>query len=300
MNIVSNKKIYFPLVCSVLFLPYSVFASTVYIDSDRSDFYEGDTVMFSVRVDSENKNINATEGTILLKYPLESVSLVDINTSGSNFSLWPSKPLPSVNNTSISFAGGSPGGLTSQDAIIFNIVLKLQKTGLITLAPENIGVYLHDGKGTKDAVRVKNLVIDIVPKTSDSRSTDEWSTVISNDKKPPEPFEIYPGQDASVYDGKKFLSFSTTDEQSGVSYYEVIEGDNPPVRSNDTYILQEQDKPVKVTISAYDAAGNARKSIYSSTPYNVPYLTMLILVALIFVVVMYKKRKRSPKNTFVK
>src|SRR3989344_3097152 len=150
MKIVSNKKIYFILVVSALFLPYSVFASNVYIDTGHPDFFVGDTILFSVRVDSENKNINAVEGSVMLDYLTELVSLIDINTAGSKFSLWPGKPLPSESNTSISFTSGAPGGLNSRDAIIFNIVLKLQKTGQITLAPNNFSVYLHDGMGTKD------------------------------------------------------------------------------------------------------------------------------------------------------
>ena len=297
----TSNGIYIILVFSVIFLPYSVFASNVYIDTSHTDFFVGDTIIFSVRVDSENKNINAVEGSILLDYLTESVSLIDINTAGSKFSLWPGKPLPSVSNTSISFAGGSPGGLNSKDAIIFNIVLKLQKVGQVTLTPNNFSVYLHDGKGTKDEVSVKNLVIDVVPKKLDSRPRDDWNNLTSNDKTPPEPFEIYLGQEGSVFDGKKFLSFSTTDKQSGIAYYEVIEGDLPPVRSSDTYILQEQNKSVKVTIIAYDSAGNARKSIYSSTPYNVFYpiiiTIIIVIIILIFVFVIHKKRRGFPKNT---
>src|SRR3989338_8944089 len=163
MKILSNKKILLPiLVFSAIFLPYSVFASNVYIDTSRPDFFVGDTIMFSVRVDSENKNINAVEGNVLLDYLAEAVSLIDINTAGSKLSLWPGKPLPSESNTSISFAGGTPGGFSSKDAIIFNIVLKLQKVGQITLTPNNFSVYLNDGNGTKDEISVKNLVIDVL------------------------------------------------------------------------------------------------------------------------------------------
>ena len=288
-------------------LPFDfALASNIYIDASRPDFFVGDTIMFSVRVDSENKNINAAEGSVMLDYLTESVSLIDINTAGSKFSLWPGKPLPSENNTSISFAGGAPGGFDSKDAIIFNIVLKLQKAGQITLTPNNFSVYLNDGKGTKDEVSVKNLVIDVLPKKPDSQPVDDWSSLTSNDKTPPEPFEIYLGQEGSVFDGKKFLSFSTTDKQSGIAYYEVIEGDLPPVRSDGTYILQEQNKPVKVTIIAYDSAGNARKSTYSSSPYNVfyPIIITIIIVIIILIVVfviykIYKKRRGFPKNTSV-
>jgi hypothetical protein len=282
-------------------LPFDfVFASSVYIDTSHSEFFEGDTILFHVRIDSEGKNINTVEGEVLLDNEAGSVFLTDINISGSLFSLWPGKPLPSENNASVSFVGGSPGGFVSRDAIIFNIILKLQKAGQITLAPNNFSVYLNDGKGTKDDVRVKNLVIDVVPKKPDSRSRDDWNNLISNDTTPPEPFEIYLGQENSVFDGKKFLSFSATDAQSGIAYYEIIEGNRPPVRGSDTYILQEQNKPVKVTIIAYDSAGNARESTYA-TPDTVSYpiiiLIAVIFIILIFVFVMYKKRSFLQNTT---
>src|SRR3989344_2951573 len=231
-----NLPILFALSFSILIFSFSIFpsfvsASTVYIDTGRPDFFVGDTILFSVRVDSLNKDINAVEGDVVMDYGAESASLLDINTAGSRFSLWPTNPSPSESNTSISFAGGSPGGLNSKDAIIFNIVLKLQKEGQVTLTPTNLSVYLHDGKGTKDAVSVRNLVIDVVPKRPDSQSVDDWSSLIASDTTPPEPFDIYAGQEGSVYDGKKFLSFSTTDTQSGIAYYEVIEGTLPPIRS---------------------------------------------------------------------
>jgi len=155
----------------------------------------------------------------------------------------------------------------------------------------NVAVYLNDGKGTKDRVSVKGLVINVLSKKSDAQSIDDWNNLTSSDKTPPESFKIYLGQESSVFEGKKFLSFNTTDKQSGIAYYEVIEDGLSPVRSNDTYVLQEQNKPVNVTVIAYDSAGNARKSTYSSAPYNVSYPIIITLVLLIVIFVIYKKIK---------
>jgi hypothetical protein len=293
--------------CTLIFafsiFPSLVSASSLYIDTKHSEFFVGDTILFSVRIDSEGKNINAVEGEVLLDHAADAVSLIDINTSGSQFSLWPVNPLPSEHNARISFAGGSPGGLTSNNAIVFNVVLKLNKTGQVALSFDNIGAYINDGKGTKDEVRVKDLVIDVLPNKSAAKATDDWSTIILNDTTAPEPFEVYLGQEESVFDGKKFLSFGTTDGQSGVSYYEVTEGNLPPARSNGTYVLQEQNKPVKVVVIAYDSAGNARESVYNGpaqapAPNDISYpiaiiVLMGVMVFIILLIVTYNKRQKA-------
>ena len=71
-----NSKINWPILhftlsfCILIFtfsiFPLSASASTAYIDTQHSEFFEGDTIMFSVRVDSENKNINEVEGSVML------------------------------------------------------------------------------------------------------------------------------------------------------------------------------------------------------------------------------------------
>ncbi len=293
-----HKKI-FVLFCAItVFLPQLVFASTIYIDSSHSDFFVGDIVLFSVRVDSESKNINAVEGSISLKTTPQSITLTDINTSGSKFPLWLKKPLPSVDTTDVSFSGGVQGGLNSNDAIIFNIVLKLEKVGQFTLAPNDSSVYLNDGNGTKDVTNSKNLVINVLPKKPNSAAINDLSNLASEDTTPPEPFEIHLGQEGSVFDGKKFLSFTTSDEQSGIAYYEIRENNLPSVRSGNTYVLREQNNPVKVTVTAYDLAGNARKSVYSSIPTSyITYIAYAIVsivtlpVTILLVLIFRKIRK---------
>ena len=296
------------LVFSAIFLPYSVFASNIYIDTSHPDFFVGDTIVFSVRVDSLNKNINAAEGSILLDYLTESVSLIDINTAGSKFSLWPGKPMPSEDNTSISFAGGAPGGLNSKDAVIFNIVLKLQKAGQITLTPDNFSVYLNDGKGTKDEVSVKNLVIDVLPKKLDSRSVDDWNNITSKDKTPPEFIEAIISQDSYVFDNQYFVSFFAVDKDSGIAYYEIKEGERDFVRAESPQLLQDQSFKSIVQIKAVDKAGNERIVEFMPTvPVVVPpapfYKTTIFLVIILFALIaitliikITKYKKKIPNN----
>jgi hypothetical protein len=287
MNNFFNKKTCFIiLACGAVWLPHSVFASTAYIQTNHSEFFVGDTILFSVRINSENKDINAVEGNVLLGSSAEMASLTDINTSGSEFSLWPGKPFPSENNASISFTGGSPGGLLAEDAIVFNFVLKLKEAGQLTLSPSNIGVYLHDGKGTKDEVAVKDLVVNVLPKNLDVPSTDDWSAVLSNDKTAPESFEITPGKDPSIFDNRYFISFFATDAESGVAYYEVQEGESGLVRTESPYVLRDQSLKNLIRVTAVDKAGNERTEEWMppapTVPFykNIPFWIIVFFIAL--------------------
>jgi hypothetical protein len=287
MDIASNKKIpLFILLLSALLLPYSVFASTVYIDTQHSKFFEGDTILFSVRVDSLNKDINAVEGRVMLDHAVGSVSLIDINTAGSEFSLWPLTPLPSINNTNISFAGGAPGGLNSKDAIIFNIVLKFEKEGLFTLTPDAFSVYLHDGIGTKDTVDSTGMAIEVLPKKPDAQPVDDWSAIISDDTTPPEFIEATISQDAYIFDNQYFVSFFAVDTGSGIAYYEIKEGDRNFVRTESPHILQDQSLKSIVQIKAVDKAGNEsiaipERTLISEISYKIYLLWVLIALVIL-------------------
>ena len=165
--------------------------------------------------------------------------------------------------------------------------MKLQKEGRLTLTPDNLSVYLHDGKGTKDDVRVKNVVIDVLPKRPDSLSRDDWNTILSNDKTPPEFIEAIVSRDAHILDNRYFVSFFAVDEDSGIAYYEIKEGDRDFVRAESPYPLQDQSSKSIVQIKAVDKAGNES----AVTPYLAPsphtpfYRTILFWIAVILLLV---------------
>jgi len=282
------------IIIIAIFLPHSVFAATIYLETARTEFFVGDTILVDVKVNSENKEINTVEGNVSLTYLPDVVVVKDIILSESSFSLWPNKPSLSEDLKTISFVGGTPLGLKSQNATLFKIVLNLKKVGQVILNPTDTSVYLNDGKGTKDSVNNKDLTLDILPKKDGSNSINDWDILISEDKTPPKSFEIVVGQDGSVFDGNKFLSFSTIDEQSGLRYYEVIEGNLPPTRSSGTYVLQNQDKSNKVTVIAYDASGNFKKETYNPkySYFNFNNIAIIIIFAILLFVIFKKRNKK--------
>ena len=292
MKKLSNIKIY--LFILAVLLPSSVSASTMYIDSNHSNFHVGDTILFSVYIDPENENINVVEGEILLDYLEGAISLIDINIPGSEFSLWPVRPFPADDNKSIPFVGGSTKGLTSKEAILFNIVLKLHEEGEITLSPDSIGVYLNDGEGTRDEVRLKDLVINVLPQQPGREPINDWGDILAFDKTPPEPFEIDYGRDPSIFDNQFFISFFTTDSESGVAYYEVKEGRKDYVRASSPYLLQDQSLRNLIKVKAVDKAGNERiAEVMPEAPPDVvvPFyennLFWIIVIAIIVLLIVY-------------
>lgn len=286
------------LVFSAVLLPCLVSASNVYLETAHKEFFVGDIILVDVKIASEDKEINTAEGKIFLDYLPDTILIKDINFSESSFPLWPNKPSLSDDLKTISFTGGVPNGLKHQNATLFKIALNLKNTGQVVLSPDDVSVYLNDGTGTKDNISVRNLTMNILPKKNGSTPTNDLSVLISEDKTPPLSFEIDAGQDDSVFDGKKFLSFSTIDEQSGIKYYEVREGDLQPTHSDGTYILQNQDAPTEVTVLAVDGSGNVRESVYTP-PHTISYLKLIVgilLIILLFVILRARLQSRSKAN----
>lgn len=296
MNRSLNKKIFLSVIVGLVSIPSLVSATTIYFDTKQENLFAGDNIVVDVRVDSGGKEINAVEGKIFLDYTSKNISVGDLSVAGSVFPLWPQKPSLSLNEKEISFVGGIPEGVSSKDSLAFKVIINLEKPGKVTLKTSNFVAYLNDGKGTRDSVITRNFDLEIAPKPEDFESRSEWPDIIEKDQNPPKPFVIYLGQEGSVFDGKKFLAFNTTDDESGLAYYDVIEGDLSPVRSGNTYVLQEQNKPIKVIVQAYDFAGNVTESIYNPTSKNTSYSVIIIFIILIIFVAI---KMRKVKNEIV-
>jgi hypothetical protein len=255
-----SRKTLSPLLLALgaALLPYPALASRIYFETDRADFFVGDTVLVSVRIDTEGKDINTVEGTVRLGYEGNEIAIAGINTAGSLFSLWPNKPMPSDDNTSISFVGGSPGGLLATDAVLFNLALKLNEPGPLTLSPRSMGVYLNDGKGTKDKVNVTDFTLRVAPQTEGVPTTDDVASILLQDKTPPAAFEPMIGRDPALFENRSFVSFFTTDAESGIAYYEVQEGNSAFVQAESPYALQDQTLRGPLRVKAVDRAGNEK------------------------------------------
>ena len=87
---------------------------------------------------------------------------------------------------------------------------------------------------------------------------DEWQEELEKDTIPPEAFEIELYQDPSIFGGKYFIVFSTTDKQTGIDHYEVKEGKRKWQEAESPYLLGDQKLESIIKVKAVDKAGNER------------------------------------------
>lgn len=235
-------------------------AATVYPTTSSPTVSSGGVFIVDVLLNTEGETINTVEGELELVSGSQSYEVVDFLLGGSDLTLWTERPqiVKSGSSTIIKFTGGTSDGINDANALLMKIAVKAKDVSTVEIKPLNTKVFLHDGAGTSKTVSVRPLSLRIVEASEDEIVQDALRDLISLDNNPPSPFDIELGRDAALFDGQWFISFFAVDNESGIAYYEVKEGDRTAVRSGTTYVLQDQSLNSKVTVTAHDKAGNSR------------------------------------------
>jgi hypothetical protein len=282
------------------------------MDPSETHGYRADTVTVNVRLDTdEGECVNAVDAVI--EYGT-AVSAVDVSTGNSIVSLWVETPTIDQNTRSIRFAGGIPNGYCGRipgDPRLTNIIATLvfqipgfavgggnTKEAEVRFAPET-RVLLNDGEGTEAALRTFGSKITLDDRAGESIS-DPWNAMVQADDVPPSPFSIELVQNDQVFDGNYYIVFSTTDKQSGMDHYEVME---EPIEElsmfrwgipdlawsvvESPYVLRDQNLRSVVRVKAIDKAGNERIAVFApeDTARVLDPLTM-VLVATVAVLML--------------
>ncbi|MCX6703556.1 MAG: hypothetical protein NTV02_02630 [Candidatus Zambryskibacteria bacterium] len=289
------KKIFTSSLLAIIFL--SLFtradAALVYIEKPAGVVQAGDTVIVKVLLDTEGEEINTLEGVVDVR---GDVSIDSIQTGSSIFSLWTLFPV--AKNQQISFTGGTPSSAFGGKLQVFTFAITPRTTGTVSFDVSQAVAYRADGQGTRiKASSQKTMTLPVVVKLADTRN--ELSEILKSDVTSPRKFTVEYARDPSLYNGKVFLSFNTTDAGSGIMQYEVVEEGKSSVVVGNTYVLKNQDLVGDIVVTAVDQAGNRRSehvmfgtqkaSLYGS----IVILVMLLLCAL--VLSRWFKRKRDEK-----
>lgn len=294
-KIIKYKSI-FVIFTGIVITPFFCSATIIYLSPVQKSVNEGDTFVVDVKVNSKKESINVVDGSVVLDNN-SSLEVREISLAGSSFSVWPKEPVLSSDKKTISFVGGVPGGMNSDNAIIFKIILEAKNIGKTTVSPENMLAYINDGKATKSKISTKNAEFDVVKK-GNSSVNNEWSNVMLSDKTAPDDFVIEIGQDASMFDGKKFATFIALDKETGIDYYAVSENGDEGEKSGNMYVLKNQNTEPNLKVVAYDKAGNIKESFYpQKTKIKANNFNSIVIIFLIFVLIaVYFVRKNIYKK----
>lgn len=286
----NNKNFYFLSVVSILlcfsFTTNTVHAAEVYFAPHTGNIYPGDTFVLEARISSPYELINVADGAFLFDKDLLEVK--ELSVGGSVFSLWATGPSFSNTDGRVSFVGGTPKGFQDSNGLIIKAIFHAKKEGKTTVFFESgFSLLLSDGNGTKISPQIYPRTLTVVQRLPQVLPKDEWKDLIETDTTPPEFIEAIISKDSQFFDGKYFISFFATDNQSGVTYYEIKEGDNTFVRGVSPYLLQDQTLAGAIQIKSVDSAGN--ESVITPQSVLIPhipfYKTILfwIVVLLLFV-----------------
>lgn len=302
-------KRYLLIISFLLFLPISSHAATLYLEPESADYYQGESFILTARVLTKGECINTIEAH--LKFPTDFLEIKDISQGNSIISLWLQEPRFSNKDGTADFLGGIPGGYCGQipgDPGESNLLAKIifgVKTEALVYPPVSLGiefskvsqVLLNDGLGTPAEIISRGARI-MVLSGQPAMPRQEWLQELEKDKIPPEPFEIKINQEPSTFEGKYFLTFNTSDKQTGVDHYQVKEGKGEWLKAASPYLLKNQNLKNKILVRAFDKAGNERITEIIPSEKSKPFYQWIIIAILAMIIIIWlrKKLKARKKN----
>jgi hypothetical protein len=250
----------------------------------EAELYRGDSTVISVRLDvDDGECVNVVDGVITYEAGIEPV---DVSRGNSILSIWVEDPVINRDEKTITFAGGIPNGYCGRitgDPRLTNTVLELVVASPGFVVGSNNGnatptaafafanetqVYLNDGTGEQAPLTTYGSMVTLLPKTGSSLRND-WQAQIAADTQPPNPFSINLESSDNAFSGRYFITFNTTDKQTGIDHYEVIEEpleqlslfmwgaeDAPWREARSPYLLRDQTLNSTIRVRAIDKAGN--------------------------------------------
>ncbi len=262
------KSYWLTMVVFFLVTP-SAHAARVYFEPQLTSYKVGDGFSLSLFIDTEGQSINALELNVAVPKLLK---IKDISKNSSVIQLWVNEP--SFSSETVSFTGGTPGGISTSRGLIGKIYFEAAAIGDGNIALlSNSSVFLNDGDGTKLGLQTTGgPIFKIIPRPKETGAvspesqkppTKDDEDKETKDGKKPEGFKIFVGEDPRVFNGQNFISFFSTDKDSGIDRYEVKEGRDDYKVARSPYLLSDQEKMrTVIRVRAYDAAGNYKESIY--------------------------------------
>ncbi|MBP6926439.1 MAG: hypothetical protein KBB70_01950 [Candidatus Pacebacteria bacterium] len=282
------------LILSAILLPQGVFAQAAELSTPITDATYHKQTTFTVPVLLRSPGIAVNAFDVTVSYP-ENIQFIGSDEGGSIVTLWVEKPIAGISNpnTTVSFSGTIPTGFTE----IQNPLTKTKSPGLLTKLifktnTEGVGeisgkvkLYADDGQGTLVSSNGFSLNIAVDAETEATKYV--WTDTVL-----PEVFTPAVMKDELAYNGKYVLVFNAIDKDSGISTYEVREGDGKWKNATSPFLLRDQGLHSTIVIRATDKAGNVRMVTIPAPNGEsdglyiklITYVGIILILSLVFVV----------------
>ncbi|MDD4761652.1 MAG: cohesin domain-containing protein [Candidatus Pacebacteria bacterium] len=146
-------------------------AAVLYAVSKEKNFGIGSEFEVSVKINSGEEAINASQGKI--NFPADILEVVSVSSKESIFNFWLEEPGFSNETGIVSFAGGTPKGTSGNTLQVLDIKFKAKGAGTASLGLSEAVVTANDGKGTNVLSEATGLDINISTKISSSQIVSE-------------------------------------------------------------------------------------------------------------------------------
>lgn len=265
ISIFKPKNIVFFLFIFCL-LPSVSYGAELYLESIQEQYYQGDTFIANIRIDSQRECINTVQA--VLKFNPAFLEVQDINRANSLISFWLQEPEFSNQTGQILLVGGIPGGYCGdlsgspvKTNLLASVIFRVHLFPLIN-EPTSIKleflkdsqVLLNDGYGTLAKLTAKPMIYTILSGLPEI-NINEWQNIKDNDNIPPEQFETQVSQEQNIFNGQYFLIFSAVDKETGIDYFEVKEGKKNWQKAVSPYVLEDQRLKSIIKVRVVDKAG---------------------------------------------
>lgn len=162
MSFLARMVFVAPVVASVFGYALVASAATIFATPASTEISIGEDFTIELRVDSAGASFNAAQAAI--RFPQETLEVLALDATSSVLNFWLEEPQFSNADGVITFAGGTPYGVSGSAVSVLKVTFRAKGSGSATVTFTEAAISAADGSGTNILSTMNNAVVVIVPK----------------------------------------------------------------------------------------------------------------------------------------